>query len=232
MLYEVTLETEYYNQICINRWNYRMTGTPAAVLGGFALLSAMGWTAPNVAGNFPTNTVASAIQSLVSNQVKFRLAVARALYSVTDFYEVPFVAGIAGAETVQSMSPAMAWGFYTSRTRTDVRRATKRFPGVPEHLVDGGGVLTGDALAEMNAVAAKMSATLTYTDEGNTLSFAPVVCGKERYNVDTKLPDPEGTAYRYYPTLTAQNAHTADSIIWSPYNTVRTQVSRQYGKGR
>jgi hypothetical protein len=232
VIYEVTLETEYYNQICINRWNYRMTGTPAAVLGGFALLSAMGWTAPNVAGNFPDTSLAWGIQALVSDQVKFRMVVARALYSVTDFYEVPFVGGIVGKDAGQAMSPAIAWGFYTSRTRTDVRRATKRFPGVAEAVVDSGGVVAAAQMAELNAVAAKMSATLTYTDEGNTLSFAPVVCGKERYNVDTKLADPEGTAYRYYRTLTEQNAHTADSIIWQPYSTVRTQVSRQYGKGR
>ena len=232
MIYEVTLETEYYNQICINRWNYRMTGTPAAVQGSFALLDAMGWTRPSVANVFPNDTLAGVIQGLVTNNVIFRMAVARALYSVTDFYEVPFVGPPVGEDADQALSPAMAYGFYTSRTRTDVRRATKRFPGCSTFRVGDGGVLTANGQTWVNGVAAAMSATLTYTDEGNSLSFAPVVCGKERYNVETKLADPQGTAYRYYATLSAQNAHTADSVIWTPYNTVRTQTSRQYGKGR
>ena len=232
MIYEATLETEFYNQICINRWNYRMSGTPAAVLGSFGLASAMGFTNILPDGSFAPPTLAQQLQGIMSDQVTFRILTVRALYSNTDFYEVPFVGDIDGFDVAESMSPALAWGFYTSRTRTDVRRATKRFVGIPEYRVGGGGVLTAGALTVAGTLAERMSATLTYTDEGNTLSYAPVVCGKQRYNVDTQQPDPNGTAYRYYPTLSAQNEHTADSVIWAPYTTVRTQTSRQYGKGR
>jgi hypothetical protein len=71
-----------------------------------------------------------------------------------------------------------------------------------------------------------MSDTLAYTGSGASLSFAPAVCGKLGYTA------PSGKrAYKYYPSLSAQLAKTAQGIVWSPYTTVRSQTSRQYNNG-
>lgn len=71
-----------------------------------------------------------------------------------------------------------------------------------------------------------MSATLTYDDSGNTLTFTPCIAQKEEYTT------PRGKkAYKYYPTEVAQAAHLASGIAWSYYPQTRTQGSRQYGRG-
>jgi hypothetical protein len=75
-----------------------------------------------------------------------------------------------------------------------------------------------------------MGAIITYDDEGNTISFAPAIVGKEKYTPDPLKPD--RYAYRYYPTLAEQMEHVAQGFNWDVYNQVRTQVSRQYGRGR
>jgi hypothetical protein len=72
-----------------------------------------------------------------------------------------------------------------------------------------------------------MSATLTYDDEGNTLSFQPCVVGREWREGNTGK-----FAYRYYETESEQLENVATSVTWQPYSTVRTQVYRQYGRGR
>jgi hypothetical protein len=81
----------------------------------------------------------------------------------------------------------------------------------------------------MANVAGAMNAVLTYIDEGNTLTFTPIVAAKEKYQSNT---NPVRFAYRYYASEALQLQHIMSSIIWSAYDTVRTQVSRQYGRGR
>jgi hypothetical protein len=71
-----------------------------------------------------------------------------------------------------------------------------------------------------------MSASIGYPTVSPEVTFTPVIVGKQQYTT------PSGnTAYRYYPTLTEQNLHLASNPVWEPYTTVRTQTSRQYGRG-
>lgn len=227
-LMEIVLEQTYAGQECINRWNYLASGTPAAVSFSFALVTAFG--AVPVAGVYPAGEMCTFIAQLQDNSVAFVQIGAKDVYSNVDFYETPFTVPLIGANGTTGLSPATAAGFRTNRTRLDIRRGTKRFVGVPNGAAGEGGLLSSAYQALMANLAAKMTETLEYDDEGNTLSFAPVIVGKQPYVPDPLRPD--RIAYRYYPTFAEQDDHLASSIIWDNYTHTRTQNSRQYGRGR
>jgi len=229
MLYEATVFTTYFGQQCIWRWNYVSTGTPASVSGSFGLVSAMGGIPPTLTPTqFPESTMMEVIREAVSSAVQFNAISVKAIYDVVDFYELPWVPTITGVKSGDALSPVMGYGFRTNRVRTDIRRGTKRIEGVIEADVGSGGVLVGDGAAYATAIATRMSATLSYDDEGNTLTYVPTVVSKEPYIP----PGSTRTAYRYYPTLTEQMEHVASGVLWQPYANVRSQTSRQYGRGQ
>jgi hypothetical protein len=227
MLYEVTAFGSYYNQEIINRWNYLSTGVPAAVSGSFGLTFALG--AIPEAGVLPPTGMFSAILGSVSAGYTLNSLVVRAasLFDPEDFYETPYVPPRAGSQGIEfSMSPIDAYGFRTNRVRLDIDRGTKRFVGATENSVDAGGVISAGTLTALNTVASRMSAVLSYDDEGNTITYSPCIVQKQRYTA------PSGKfAYRYYPTLVEQLAHIATGIQWQPYSTIRSQTSRQYNRG-
>lgn len=226
-IYEVILTQKYFNQTIINRFHYVGSGTPAAVQPSFGLLYAMGLMTARLSGGvFPGDTLAGQVQGIQSGNVQFIAAYCRNLYSNTDFYESPFPTPPQGTRTGEGMPPFVAWGFYGSRVRTDIRRAMKRFVGVPEDLVSPGGTIASAVFGALNNVAGELGQTLTYDDEGNTLTFAPCVLGLEEYTT------PSGKrAYRNYATEAAQLAHVAQGGVYNWYTTVRSQTSRQYGRG-
>lgn len=226
MLYELIVRGTYFEQEVVNRWNYVSTGVPASVLGSFALISAFG-AIPDV-GVFPPAAPFYTIYANLSSQLILSSVEARAArdYDVEDFYELPFVnppdIGTSGA----AMSPTAAYGFRTNRVRLDIARGTKRLAGCVEEAFGAGGLLTGVWVDNIAGIAEKMSEVLEYDDEGNTVTFTPCVVSKQEYTT------PKGNkAYRYYPTLAQQLEHIAAGIEWQPYQSQRTQRSRQYGHG-
>lgn len=226
MLFELTMFGRYFGQQIINRWNYISSGTPAAVLPSFALVAAFG--AINVDGVDPLETLIYKIRLGLVSAFTIETVVARAaaLYDPTDFYERPFVTPLAGIVSGEGLSPMSAVGYRTNRVRLDIDRGTKRFPGVPEAYTETGGIIASGSLGYYTDVADLMTAPLVYNDEGAALSFAPCIVSKESYVT------PSGkTAYKYYDTLVEQMEHVATSIIWQPYTNVRSQTSRQYGRG-
>ena len=226
MLYELTMFGRYFNQQIINRFNYVSTGEPASVLGSFALTAAFGAIA--VDGVDPTTTLFYKIRiGLVTAYVVESIVVrAASLYAPTDFYERPFVTPVTGLVAEEGLSPASAIGYRTNRVRLDIDRGTKRFVGVPEIYTQTGGVITAAALPNYTDCAEAMSDNLVYDDEGATVTFAPCIVSKKEYTT------PKGNrAYEYYPTLAEQLTHIATGIVWQPYTNVRTQTSRQYGRG-
>lgn len=225
-LLRVTLRQRYANQLCINTFDYQSSGTPAAVSLSFALLSALGFVYTGSPPNAASGNLFGQIRANQNDGVQYLEAEARALYSVTDFYTRPFVGTVTGIITNEGQSPALAYGFNTNRVRTDIRRGQKRFVGVDDTTVGEAGVIVTSWLTSMNALAAEMSQVQTYDDEGNTITFSPVILGTEKYVT------PEGNdAYRLYPTESAQLSHLATGILWTPKDTVRTQGSRQYNRG-
>lgn len=233
-IFEVVLAGRLFEQQTVSRWNYVSSGTPAAVSLSFALASALGaiFDTTAIPPNYPEGTMLWEISQLCSADWVWEQITVLDVFSAVDFYQTPFVQPFGGAQALSASSPYIAFGFRTNQVRRDVARGTKRLAGVPEEYMAIGGAITGAAVAQMLVVAEAMSDTLTYDDEGNVLSFAPAICGKQRYDPETGLPSPTGTAYRYYADAAAQLAHTALSVTWQGYPQVRSQVSRQYGHGR
>lgn len=234
-LMEVTLEQTYAGQEIVNRWNYLASGIPAAVSFSFALVSALGAIFDEVAvpPGYPPTGLMALMAAAQHSGVSFQTVTCKDVYSATDFYSTVFINALVGAQAGDGMSPVMAYGFRTNRVRADIRRATKRLVGVPEGQVGSLGVIApAFVVSHLNPIAEEMSASLEYDDEGNTLTFQPCVVKKQEYDPHPENPDPHPMAYRYYPTFGEQDDWLALSVTWEPYETVRSQVSRQYGRGR
>jgi len=179
---------------------------------------------------YPNGSIFVNLQVLLSNQVQFLSSTSRAIYDDIDFFETPFLANTNGLDGGEAGAPYESYGLRSTRTRQDIRRATKRFAGVVKGDVGAGGVLTPNTLSLVENVGTAMGAPLTIDDNGNLITFVPCVASKEKYTVPGSSPP--RFAYRYYPTLAQQQAQIATSILWEPYTTTRTQTSRQYGQGQ
>jgi len=230
-LMEATLTQIYGQQECVNRFYYQSSGTPAAASLSFLLTRGMGAIA--VAGVYPATSLMQRIANIQSNSVQFSVLTVKNMYSDTDFYSLPFVEPLFGVLTGNSNAPNVATGYRTNRVRADIRRGTKRFTGVAESSVETeGNLVSGFVTGVGAALATEMTDVITETDEGNTITFTPVVLGKQRYNPDTGLPSDTGRAYRPYPTESEQLDHVAAGILWDIYPDTRTQTSRTRGRGR
>lgn len=222
-IYEVVLRALYHEQNIINVFTYVDGGGVGAVPSAFDLLTAMGFVPTDPAPTFPADTVFDSIRNLVSTNVLFTEVEARNLYSTTDFYLLGYSPVVAGLVVGAGLSPAMAYGLKSNRVRTDIRRGFKRFVGVVEEGTSEGGIVCCGFPALVTDVAEKMSALLSGT------SFAvyhPAVASFEKYTT------PSGRfAYKPYATEAEQLDHTAHPVTWSGYTEVRTQTSRQYGRG-
>jgi len=227
MLYQVTLRQTYFNQAVINVFHYNSAGTPAAVAGSFALAYAFGVIQDGEPPIYPLNTVFDALRHLQNGSVTYDELEVAALYSDADFFIQPLIAGTTGlASSGDAASPVLSYGFYSNRVLRSVRRGFKRLAGVGEGWMGNGGVVAGDGISQTANVAAALGTVLPYDDLGNSLSFAPVVLSYEKYTTDSGK-----TAYRPYATLAEQLQHMATGILYTPYAEIRSQTSRQYGKG-
>lgn len=228
-LYELTLQASYYGQLIVNRFTYEGSGTPAAVSMSFALASAFGCVQSGGLPTFPVGSVMEAIAMTQRQEVNYVQYIVKNLYSTTDFWESPFNALSDGYNTGAgtAASPVLAVGYKSSRPRSDIGRGYKRFPGIEEgQMAAGGQIETAFLTGNVTACAAAMGDTLEYDDSGAVLTFTPCILKKEKYVA------PSGkNAYRYFATQTEQEANAAIGVTWTPYDTVRTQRSRQYGHG-
>jgi len=228
-LYEVTLVGQYNGQEHVNRFNYVATGSSLPTGTAFALVSSMGLI--GVAGAF-TSGIGNNIVALVRAELEFNQTLCRAVYDPTDFVDVPHVPTVPGTVDAVKANPAtVAYGFRTNRVRADISRGTRRFAGVESDFFTDINILTAPCLTIMNGLADAMSAVLTTSVAGVSVTFTPCVVKKHKYTT------PRGNAaYRYNTTAeggeTAQMANLAVGVVWSPYATLRTQNSRQTGKGR
>lgn len=225
-LMEVVLEQQYFNQQIIDRFNYMASGTPAAVSLSFGLMSALGGVPASSA--LPADTLFATLANLQNTAVHFIQTTVRAVYLDEDFYGNPFFAGTDGLQSGNGdpMSPVSAWGFRSNRVKQSIRRGYKRFVGVSEGDMAAGGLVTIGAGARAELVRVALGETITFDDEGNTLTFVPCIVSKQKYTT------PSGKeAYKYYSSEVLQAPHIASGVSWEIYNTMRTQNSRQYGKG-
>lgn len=226
-IFEITVSYMYYNQQCINRWNYTADVSVGTNTMSNALAVAFG--SGGASEDPVVGSVLDQYQRLVSATGVVTDMTVRDLYSDFDFVEVPL--GFNGITTGEGMSPAMAYGFYSERVRLDIRRGFKRIPGVGEGAVQGGGVLFGTGLANVVEMAVRMSLPLNTSIGGTPVVFTPCVMGKEKYQTNPG-ETPAKWAYKQYDTETEQLEHLAIGGTWTPYPQVRTQNSRQYNRGR
>lgn len=225
-LFEVILEQDLGQQQIINRFNYLSDGTPTGVTLSYACLWALGLLLTGPSDNFPDPGMGLAIQHCLGTSLTFVQVSARNVYDPTDFYTYPYLAGTAGELVGGVMSPVIAAGLTSSRVRTDIRRGQKRFAGIRQSDVLTEGAISSTELVSLTELGGAMGASWAYTEGGNSLNFTPCVVSKEKYTT------PSGkSAYRYYSTYAAQAAHLAVGVSWLPKPTVRTQGSRQYGRG-
>lgn len=225
-LYEVVLNQTYFDQDMVNRWNYGSVGVPVGVTGSFGLTHALGAILTGDPLDLPVGGFMATLQALQNSQVVFVDLLVRNIYDPTDFYTyawtTPITGGVAGGGT----SPTQAFGFRTNRLRADIRRGQKRIGGVSLSDDANGGLFAGTAITRMNALAAKMSEVLEYSEGGNSLEFSPSVFKREKYTTPAGNP-----AYRYYASESVQATNSVGPVTWERVPDARTQASRQYGRG-
>lgn len=226
-LYEITLEQVFAGQQCINRWNYQSAAIPSGSLGALLLIQAMGFAVNDTIPAFDASTIAGQLQSLQAVAVNWVQAVCKNIYDPTDYYSYPFPAGTTSLNGgSEAESPVIAVGFSTNRTRTDVRRGQKRFAGLTEGQVGDVGNLTSGARSSWQALGDNMAIDAVADTGPDTVSFTPYVFGRKRtVALDGKV------SYPYWPTETEQMAHAMKILSWTVKSTVRTQGTRQYGRG-
>jgi hypothetical protein len=224
---ELVVNQSYANQVVINRFHFVSSGTPAAVSLSFGLIAATGFLDTSAVGNvFPVNTLANYMQQAAHSSLQYVSTYARNLYDPTDFYERPYVDPTYGILSGTATTPALAYGIQSNRVRTDIRRGSKRFAGVREESLGTGGYIESGTIGVMSGICDLLNAPISYDDEGATLSYRSTILSFKEYTT------PRGNrAYEKWPTESAQLARSAIGVTWAPMNPVRTQVSRQYGRG-
>lgn len=228
-IYEVVAFQNYRNQEVLNVYHYVTAANYGPNSSALQLLDAMGFI-PELDDDTPVIPEASlldVVMSIQSQYLTYRAAYARNLYDVNDFYEVvypvPFSGKLATSETATA-TPALSIGFRSNRPRQDIRRGFKRFAGVTEGVMGAGGEVTGLS-TELEAVAVMLGSEL---GPGMPDFQASPVVLKSRVEVDE-----EGKKkYLRYETEGEQVMNMGHVHTWSPYEHVRTQTSRQYGRGR
>jgi len=221
-LLEVVLRQRYFDAEVLNRWHYQSSGTPAAVSMSFALASAFGGIVDIITGNFPGGTIMNDLQNVQNTELFYVELQVENLYDVVDFYAVPYSSTLNGLVTGTPMSKFYAFPLQSNRVRTDIGRGNKRFAGVTEEAVGNDGVIGGAVLSALTSTAEAMSDTLEYDDEGNTLSFTPVVLSFPKYTAPSGKP-----ADKKYATLSAQLDHAAIGVTWTTKANATTQNSRK-----
>ena len=222
----VKIDRRYNNQQCISEYHYVASGVPASVSMSFALASAFGVI--DEAGVYPAGTPFGSLKAFQNSNVTYVEAVVKDLYSVTDFYTTPFLDGTNGDvdAAAGSMATYEAASMRTNRIRADIRRGFKRYEGLVESGIGSYGNLESAFAVTFGAHAEALSDTLSYDDEGNTLTFVPCVISLKKIVVEG-----EPTEYVKWPTEAEQLAHLASGVVWSINPTTTTQNSRKVGRG-
>ena len=228
-VFQVVLQGTYFGEASVNVFSY-VVQDKSALSGGVAagrLLNAMGYVSDPTDGDFPALTIAALQQLLVNPLYTFSSVYAFDQYDPADFQERAFVPNTVGRFGGAAASSVLAYGFRTTRINRAIRRGTKRFVGVNDEMVGDDNAIAGAALAAMSNLASAMGAVLDLEDASGAMTEAnPAVFAKEKYTT------PSGkTAYKFYDTALTQLVNTAQGIEWEIYPTVRTQVSRQTGRG-
>lgn len=225
--YEVTLEQQFAGQQIVNRWNYISTEIPSGQLGALLALVGMGFMPLGAIEPFGPETLAGQLQARQAVAVHWVQAVGKNIHDPTDYYAYAFPANTTSSNGgSEATSPVIAVGYATNRSRADIRRGQKRFAGVTEGDTGDVGFLNSGALTAWQAIGDTMAdVNLVPIGEGS-VTFTPYVFGRK------KTVDTEGKiSYPYWPTDAEQLAHAMLITQWTLKPQIRTQGTRQYGRG-
>jgi len=220
-IYTVLVRMAALGQQMLNRYDYvsdTALGTPTSL----ELATLLGFIPVGDPAVFPADTFFDNMRYCMSDDVSFLEVQVSEIYSTTDFYTLAYSPAQAGKAVTPISAPFLALGLFSNRVRSDIRRGFKRLPGVGEAMIDDGGTIAAGTLANLVTFAANMSETLSPAGA----AYQPAVLQFEEY------VSPRGNkAYRKYATRDGQLDHAAYPLTWAPYETVRSQVSRQIGRG-
>jgi len=233
-IFEVSIRSRYFQQECMNVFHYVWNGAGSDTVGASsALVAAMGWTGWTVENGYPADSFAEVWQAVSHTSVTFESVLVRNIYSNTDFYEWLFLLGgssNSGLATGVAASPAFAFGFRSSKTRFDIKRGARRMVGVSETSMESGGAISPGTQTVLDIMALEFGEIF---DAGEGNSFSPAIVKKNRVPVLDEEGDPTGRfKYVFYTDPAVQVENSAYPVTWQAQTTVRTQVSRQYGRGR
>lgn len=230
-LFEVVLNSSYVGQNCVNRWNYVGGGVAGAVTPSFALASALGAIYDDTAipPAYPADSFLDLLTTCQAAGAVLQQITVLNVYDPVDFYQTAFVPPYAGQQSGDGAPPFVAMGFRTNIVNRDIGRGYKRLVGIPDGAETAAGAISSGHQTVMRDFADKMGEILEYDDEGNTLTFSPAVCQKQKLVQAPPLTPP--IKIKYFDTLAEQMEHTVTGIAWEIYTQVRSQTSRQYGRG-
>jgi len=238
-MFEVVLTGSYFNQLVVNTFSYyNPVFSPGADPTAQALLDAMGWTRfddPLNPDEYPTDSIADTFWRSVNAGYKFEGVFARDIYSDTNIAEYifpPDAAGSSGVLAGEQMAPFLAAGFRTNRVNMNIKRGQKRLAGTTEPMWLDGGAAGPTAVGTYGALATAMSQVLPNGAFVAPNEFSPCVFKKERYEVEEDGVLTGRFAYAYFINPETQELNTAWPVTWTFVNTLRSQTSRQYGRGR
>lgn len=228
-LIEIVMQGILFGQETITRWNYLFSGSAQPNGFAFGLAKAMGFVLSGSPPAVDSGTILEVLHLGLGVNWSLSQVIARDVYNPLDFVDIPYTPPFASTNgSGLGEPPYTSYGFRTNRTRLDIGRGYKRIPGVQSGEVLAGGVIDGTFLTgTLATLASLMSDTLTYTDGALVASYQPCVVQKKK-----PAESPVTVSSTYYPTYDLQvPAHVMTGITWEAYTQVRTQSSRQYGKG-
>jgi len=171
-------ESDFSNPF-INSFTYLTTEIAPTTAGAFELGEQLRDALFNGAG---------ALMATTSTALRYATAVVKApqVPSVLAVVTIDQTGDVAG----DYMPRFVSYSLSSVRVRGDVRQGTKRFGGVPESLVTNG-VLSGGAIANLNAVKGQLGDVITGSVSGVSTDFTPIIVKRVPYTTSSG-----GTAYR------------------------------------
>lgn len=214
-IYQITLNGTFLGQDINNVFFYEQVD-PADPEAGIAEGLALEWrdtvflgSGFLVGGNISTGMVYNRIR--VIN-----------LFNDADFYELNFPSGTAGTNAGEVLPPYAAYSFRSRWLGTGVRRAMKRFAGMPEGAqIDG--FIVPAILEAAETLELALEAILTVNDA----SLVPVQV--KRIRIPVIGTEPQQYVYRLPETVGEAETVYADG--WKLNPVVGTQNSRKIGRG-
>lgn len=231
-LLEVVIKGTANGEMYINRLNFVASQAGITDSTSYFLLLSLGYLGITTA---PTNgSVLDELLTCNSGTFQMTELVARNIFAVSDFITLPvgptnYVGLNSGGSYYSNFSVQK---LRSNLRRQDIGRGFLALDRPKESDVDDSGNLGATALGKLTALGIAIASVPAFTDDGENISWTSCVVGKEKYRTNPDSTKDPTYAYRYYEDKDEQFEHLANGVQWSPMPKVRSQVSRQYGKGR